>query len=441
MKKVTVGATRTTTTYLRDASGNVMAIYEEKTDQRLAVKEIPIYGSSRLGQYRPKTDTKKTALGQRIYEFSNHLGNVLVTLTDNKVPQTDGTYESVVVSASDYYPFGMIMSERGYQNTEYRFGFQGQEYDEETGTDHYTYRQADRIIGRFWSLDPLSAKYPHNSPYAFSENRVIDGVELEGMEYLSVHDESFNRGKPARPAFNYDNGFLQDWPEIGYVAKPYEPGGSEYLDYAWWSVYSYGATLLRWDLGNALSGYRHFRGATGKDYNFDLEDYFDDDKSGKIMLYNATEIAKENASQLITTPGEKIEMTSKGFSVTGGSKLFPYPDTEDWQKAVGAFNFWMSATVSSSSDGSGTTTYVMNLTIHAEDKYNFNPGAKDIASDIPDSDNGVFELTGLGKEFMQYGTYTETIIWKKKTTTLNPSDSSPTKLRSPDNSSPKPREN
>ena len=192
MKKVSAGTTSTTTTYLRDASGNMMAIYEEKTDQTLAVKEIPIYGSSRLGQYRPETATKKTALGQRIYEFSNHLGNVLVTLTDNKVPQTDGTYASVVVSASDYYPFGMIMSERGYQNTEYRFGFQGQEYDEETGTDHYTYRQADRITGRFWSVDPLSPSYPHNSPYAFSENRVIDGTELEGLEYEPVNDDNGN---------------------------------------------------------------------------------------------------------------------------------------------------------------------------------------------------------------------------------------------------------
>ena len=182
MKKVTTGATSTITTYLRDASGNVMAIYEEKTNQTLAIKEIPIYGSSRLGQYRPKTDTKKTALGQRIYEFSNHLGNVLVTLTDHKVPQTDGTYSSVVLSASDYYPFGMAMKERSFQNAEYRFGFQGQERDEETGTDHYTYRQADPIIGRFWSVDPLTSKYPYWSPYQFSGNMVISTRELEGLE-------------------------------------------------------------------------------------------------------------------------------------------------------------------------------------------------------------------------------------------------------------------
>jgi hypothetical protein len=32
-------------------------------------------------------------------------------------------------------------------------------------------------------VDPLAAKYPWNSSYAFSENRVVDGVELEGREH------------------------------------------------------------------------------------------------------------------------------------------------------------------------------------------------------------------------------------------------------------------
>ena len=33
----------------------------------------------------------------------------------------------------------------------------------------------DPRLGRFWSVDPLASKYPWNSPYAFAENRVIDG--------------------------------------------------------------------------------------------------------------------------------------------------------------------------------------------------------------------------------------------------------------------------
>ena len=188
MKKVSAGATSTTTTYLRDASGNVMAIYEEKTDQTLAVKEIPIYGSSRLGQYRPKTDTKKTALGQRIYEFSNHLGNVLVTLTDNKVPQTDGTYSSVVVSASDYYPFGMAMKERSFSNEEYRFGFNTQEKSTEIGEDTYTaeFWQYDSKIARRWNVDPVVK--PYESSYLAFGGNPIYYVDVNG-DNASTHTD------------------------------------------------------------------------------------------------------------------------------------------------------------------------------------------------------------------------------------------------------------
>ena len=198
MKKVSSGATSTITTYLRDASGNVMAIYEEKTDQTLAIKEIPIYGSSRLGQYRPKTDTKKTALGQRIYEFSNHLGNVLVTLTDNKVPQTDGTYESVVVSASDYYPFGMAMKERTYSNGSYRYGFNGKENDTDFGShiQDYGFRLYCPENARFLSVDPLTKDYPELTTYQFASNTPIQAVDLDGLEakYVTLYLEKMDDG-------------------------------------------------------------------------------------------------------------------------------------------------------------------------------------------------------------------------------------------------------
>lgn len=51
----------------------------------------------------------------------------------------------------------------------------------------FKYRVHDPRIGRFLSIDPLAPKYPWNSPYAFSENRVIDGIELEGLEVYLVH--------------------------------------------------------------------------------------------------------------------------------------------------------------------------------------------------------------------------------------------------------------
>jgi len=84
------------------------------------------------------------------------------------------------------------MPNRQYQSNSYRYGFQGQEKDDEIKGEgnsvNYKYRMHDPRIGRFFSLDPLAPEYPHNSPYAFSENRVIDGVELEGLEFVPSAD-------------------------------------------------------------------------------------------------------------------------------------------------------------------------------------------------------------------------------------------------------------
>lgn len=64
--------------------------------------------------------------------------------------------------------------------------FQGQESDDEIKGEgnsvNYKYRMHDPRLGRFFAIDPLASKYPHNSVYAFSENRVIDCRELEGLE-------------------------------------------------------------------------------------------------------------------------------------------------------------------------------------------------------------------------------------------------------------------
>ncbi|MCB9262180.1 MAG: hypothetical protein H6607_07380 [Flavobacteriales bacterium] len=86
----------------------------------------------------------------------------------------------------------MTMKERSYTAAVggYRFGFQGQEGDPEIKGEanswNYKYRMHDPRIGRFFSVDPLSAEFAYNSTYAFSENRVIDGIELEGLEVVLI---------------------------------------------------------------------------------------------------------------------------------------------------------------------------------------------------------------------------------------------------------------
>lgn len=47
---------------------------------------------------------------------------------------------------------------------------------------NYEFRMHDPRVGRFFARDPLFKEYPYYTPYAFSGNRVIDKVELEGLE-------------------------------------------------------------------------------------------------------------------------------------------------------------------------------------------------------------------------------------------------------------------
>jgi RHS repeat-associated protein len=78
------------------------------------------------------------------------------------------------------------MPGRSFSSGSYRYGFQGQEKDDEIkgagNSINYKYRVHDPRLGRFLSFDPLAPDYPWNSPYAFSENQMIDAVELEGLE-------------------------------------------------------------------------------------------------------------------------------------------------------------------------------------------------------------------------------------------------------------------
>lgn len=53
----------------------------------------------------------------------------------------------------------------------------------------FKYRTHDPRIGRFFGVDPLAPEYPWNSPYAFRENRLIDAIELEGLEVVLINPE------------------------------------------------------------------------------------------------------------------------------------------------------------------------------------------------------------------------------------------------------------
>ncbi|WP_228450442.1 HNH/ENDO VII family nuclease, partial [Chryseobacterium rhizosphaerae] len=74
------------------------------------------------------------------------------------------------------------LSTSGSITQNYRYSSQGQENQRETKWSSYRWRNYDAAMGRFFNVDPLSEKYAYQSHYNFSENRVVDNVELEGLE-------------------------------------------------------------------------------------------------------------------------------------------------------------------------------------------------------------------------------------------------------------------
>jgi RHS repeat-associated protein len=93
--------------------------------------------------------------------------------------------------------------------TSYDVKFQGQKRQEEFGLnwDSFKWRNYDYSIGRFMNIDPLSEKYSYQSHYNFSENRVVDGVELEGLEVVLLKDTKKNQSiiKAANSGLYADN--------------------------------------------------------------------------------------------------------------------------------------------------------------------------------------------------------------------------------------------
>jgi|GEM_PF-2745152 len=196
-KAVTEGENTTITWYTRDAQGNTMAVYTEKS-ANLNLAEHHLYGSSRLGVWSKAVDmdggSNNPVLerGNKFFELSNHLGNVLVTTSDKKIAvdeDTDGDidfYLPDVVSASDYYPFGMQMVGRKFDAGKYRYGFNGKEKDSDVkgeGVQYdYGFRIYDSRVGKFLSTDPLSQFYPWYTPYQFAGNKPIYAIDLDGLE-------------------------------------------------------------------------------------------------------------------------------------------------------------------------------------------------------------------------------------------------------------------
>lgn len=169
--KVVVGSANGTTEY----TGNY--IYENGNLKQISQPEGYIEPDGNGWQY--------------VYRYSDIWGNTRITYADDNNNGTieTGSQYSEIRREQNYYPFGL--EHKGYNGVSYGVKnnlktYQGQEFTEDLGlnTHEWKYRISDPAIGRFWQIDPLAESYTYNSTYAFQENKLGMGIELEGAELL-----------------------------------------------------------------------------------------------------------------------------------------------------------------------------------------------------------------------------------------------------------------
>jgi len=148
-------------------------------------------------------------VGNKLYELNDHLGNVRATVSDRRLGENADLRSSVM-----YYPFGMPIANRT-QSLNYRFGFNGKENDNEVNGNgrfqDYGFRSYMTDIARFASVDPLKGKYPGWTTYAFAQNSVIMGIDMDGLELMAVNPQS------AAALNNYVNTVFQQSPKIAQL--------------------------------------------------------------------------------------------------------------------------------------------------------------------------------------------------------------------------------
>ncbi len=117
--------------------------------------------------------------------------------------------KSLVVQSQDYYPFGLTFNSYNRENSlPNRLKlFQDQQHVDDLGLnwDGFKWRNHMPELGRFFGGDKLAEKYYYNSPYAFSENKVVSHRELEGLEAeWSTYSQSVSQIE-ARPRYDHEN--------------------------------------------------------------------------------------------------------------------------------------------------------------------------------------------------------------------------------------------
>jgi len=147
----------------------------------------------------------------------------------------------------NYFPFGSVMDGRSFNNEKYRFGFNGQEKDNDIGEGMFSaeFWEYDSRIARRWNPDPIVKKY--ESFYACFSNNPILFVDPNGQDV--VNGDEIRSKKQAKKVNGIQKKVDQAEKEFGTKRKSFKKSGNK----EWkkeWKDYKTNKQNLEFDKGN-----------------------------------------------------------------------------------------------------------------------------------------------------------------------------------------------
>lgn len=143
---------------------------------------------------------------------------ILVDQAKKDVPQKIGV---------NYSPFGALLPGRNFNSSDYKYGYQGSEMDNEikgNGNSYTTeFRQLDPRLGRWLSIDPMASSRPSLNPYNSMSNNPISRIDPLGNidDWVGCEDEN------GKIKWSYDKDIVteEQAKELGY--DHFKKDGSE----------------------------------------------------------------------------------------------------------------------------------------------------------------------------------------------------------------------
>ncbi len=315
----------------------------------------------------------------------------------------------------------MILPNRHDNTPAYRYGFQGQEKDDEVKGEgnslNYTFRMYDPRVGRFFATDPLDGKFPYLSPYQFASNSPIMAIELEGLESSKTdtnknekpeHGEQSSDGTKIFITNNdkRENGMWIPEPSQEYVEKM-EKQIKEGIK----SANKKGAKRAAYNLAYWFVG-------SGETLTFDKgirrTKVFKNAKEENITRFLYT--TNSNGESLYKIWEGMKNGETRNFSDYWESQITfdPLGSSADYYYAWGTINLKTSGEFLLKKDSNGVLKITGEFTHEIMDDYNWNPGGQTIlVTDgmlprrVNDNDLLILEVCGSACSFEGYDKFSE----------------------------------